>query len=144
VPRNYGAHTSVIATISLGGAEAVMTVEESVDAEVFDAYVEQVLRPTFRRGDVMVLDNLSTHSREPHRGVGRGARGASNLAGTALAGLSPVELIWSKIEAAMRAAKAATREELEGLLTAALRLVTESDCRGWFGHCGYQVTSNCN
>jgi len=44
----------------------------------------------------------------------------------------------------MRAAKARTREELERAFTTALQLVTDSDCRGWFTHCGYQVTSNCN
>ncbi|MCA1620457.1 MAG: transposase [Acidobacteria bacterium] len=57
---------------------------------------------------------------------------------------SPIELMWSKIKTAMRAAKARTREELERALTAALALVTASDCRGWFTHCGYQVTSNRN
>ena len=42
------------------------------------------------------------------------------------------------------AEQARTREELERALIAALELVTGSDCRGWFGHCGYQVTSNRN
>lgn len=57
---------------------------------------------------------------------------------------SPIELMWSKIETLMRAAKARTREELERALAAALELVTGADCYGWFRHCGYQVTSNRN
>ncbi len=44
----------------------------------------------------------------------------------------------------MRAAKARTREELERALVAALELVTDADCLGWFKHCGYQVTPNRN
>lgn len=44
VPRNYGTQTSLIGAISVSGVEAVMTVEGAVDAEVFDAYVEHVLR----------------------------------------------------------------------------------------------------
>ena len=56
VPRNYGTHTSLIGAISLSGVEAVMTVEGAVDTEVFDAYVEHVLRPAIRRGDVLALD----------------------------------------------------------------------------------------
>jgi hypothetical protein len=52
--------------------------------------------------------------------------------------------MWSKIKTAMRAVKARTREELERALMAALKLVTGSDCCGWFTHCGYQVTSNRN
>ena len=61
VPRNYGAQTSIISAMSLKGADATMTVEGAVDTDTFNAYVEQVLRPTIRRGDVLVLDNLSAH-----------------------------------------------------------------------------------
>jgi transposase len=144
VPRNYGAQTSLIGTISLSGVEAVMTVEGAVDTDVFDAYVEQVLGPTIRRGDVMVLDNLSAHHASRIEEVA-GERGASVIRLSPYSpDFSPIELMWSKIKTLMRAAKAGTREELERGLTAALRLVTESDCRGRFTHCGYWVTSNCN
>jgi hypothetical protein len=51
--------------------------------------------------------------------------------------------MWSKIKAAMRSAKARTREELEQAFDAALKLITKADCWGWFAHCGYQVTLNC-
>ncbi len=57
---------------------------------------------------------------------------------------SPIELMWSKIKASLRAAKARTREELERALVSALELVTGTDCLGWFKHCGYQVASNRN
>jgi transposase len=57
---------------------------------------------------------------------------------------SPIELMWSKIKASLRAAKAPTRGELERALVAALELVTDSDCLGWYKHCGYQVTLNRN
>jgi transposase len=56
----------------------------------------------------------------------------------------PIEMMWSKIKAAMRAAKARTREELEQAFAAAMQMVTQADCWGWFAHCGYQVTFNCN
>lgn len=144
VPRNYGAHTSLIGAISLSGVEATMTVEGAVDTEVFDAYVEHVLRPTIRRGDIFVLDNLSAHhaSRIEEVAEERGARVI--WLSPYSPDFSPIELMWSKIKTAMRAAKARTREELERALMAALKLVTKSDCRSWFGHCGYQVTSNRN
>ena len=57
---------------------------------------------------------------------------------------SPIELMWSKIKAGLRAAKARTREELERALVAALELVTGTDCLGWFKHYGYQVAANRN
>jgi transposase len=144
VPRNYGTHTSLIGAISLGGVDAVMTVEGAVDTVVFDAYVEHVLRPTIRRGDVLVLDNLSAHHASRIEEVAEECGARVIWLAPYSPDFSPIELMWSKVKAAMRAAKARTREELERALTAALELVTGSDCHGWFTHCGYQVTSNRN
>jgi len=61
VPRNYGQQTSIISAVSLAGPSATFTVEGAVDTAVFDAYLEQVLRPTIEAGDVLILDNLSAH-----------------------------------------------------------------------------------
>lgn len=144
VPRNYGTQTSLVGAISLSGVEAVMTVEGAVDTEVFDAYVEHILRPTLRRGDVLVLDNLSAHHASRIEEVAAECGARVIWLSPYSPDFSPIELMWSKIKAAMRAAKARTREELERALMAALELVTKADCRGWFGHCGYQVTSNRN
>lgn len=144
VPRNYGAQTSVISTTGLAGPEAVWMLEGAVDADAFNVYVERVLGPTVRRGGILVLDNLGAHraSRIEEMAAGRGAR-VIWLAPYS-PDFSPIELMWSKIKAALRAAKARTREELERALVTALELVTCSDCLGWFTHCGYQVTSNRN
>ena len=144
VPRNYDAHTSVISTLSLAGPEAVWTIEGAVDTDAFNVYVERVLRPTIRRGDILVLDNLRAHhaSRIEEEAAQRGA--SVIWLAPYSPDFSPIELMWSKIKACMRAAKARTREELERALVAALELVTGADCLGWFKHCGYQVTPNRN
>lgn len=144
VPRNYGTQTSLIGVIALSGVEAVMTVEGAVDTEVFDAYVEHVLRPTIRRGDVLVLDNLSAHHASRIEEVAEECGARVIWLAPYSPDFSPIELMWSKIKTLMRAAKARTREELERAWTAALEFVTGADCHGWFGHCGYQVTSNRN
>ena len=144
VPRNYGPQTSIISAISLSGADATMTVEGAVDTDTFNAYVEQVLRPTMRRGDVLVLDNLSAH-RASRIEVVAAECGAQVLwLAPYSPDFSPIELMWSKIKTAMRAAKARTAEELNDALVAALELVTRADCFGWFSHCGYQVTRKRN
>lgn len=144
VPRNYGVHTSVISTLGLSGPEAVWTVEGAVDTDAFNVYLERVLRPTIRRGDILVLDNLRAHhaSRIEEMAAERGAE-VIWLAPYS-PDFSPIELMWSKIKTSLRAAKARTREELERALVAALELVTGADCLGWFKHCGYQVTRNRN
>lgn len=144
VPRNYGSQTSLIGALSLSGVEAVMTVEGAVDTDVFNAYLEQVLGPTIKRGDVLVLDNLSAHhaSRIEEVAATRGARVI--WLSPYSPDFSPIELLWAKIKGAMRTAKARTQEEVERAVQAALERITKSDCRGWFRHCGYRVTSNCN
>lgn len=144
MPRNYGPQTSLIGTLSRSGIEAVMTLEGAVDADAFNAYVEHLLRPTIKAGDLLVLDNLTAHHASRIEEVAEECEAKVIWLSPYSPDFSPIELLWSKIKTALRAAKARTREELERALTAALELITESDCLGWFTHCGYQVTSNCN
>jgi transposase len=115
-----------------------------VDTDVFNVYVERVLRPTIRRGDILVLDNLRAHHASRIEAVAEECAARVIWLSPYSPDFSPIELMWSKIKASLRAAKARTREELERALVAALDLVTDSDCRGWFKHCGYQVASNRN
>ena len=138
-PRNYGTHTSVIGAIGLRGLVATLTVEGAVDTEVFNAYAERVLGPRLRKGDVVVLDNLTAHRASRIEKVAE-ARGARVLWLPPYSpDYSPIEQCWSKIKAYLRGAKARTREALEEALTAALGLVTKADIRGWFKHCGYSL-----
>lgn len=144
VPRNYGQQTSIISALGLSGPTATFTVEGAVDTLCFNGYVEQVLRPTIEVGDILILDNLSAHRASCIEEVAA-ERGATVIWLSPYSpDFSPIELMWSKIKSALRAAKARTREELEQALMTALKLVTAADCAGWFRHCGYQVASNCN
>ena len=143
VPRNYGAQTSILSDLSLGGVEAIMTIEGAVDTLVFDTYVERLLRPTIRAGDVLVLDNLAAHRASSIERVAHECGATVLWLAPYSPDFSPIEMMWSKIKAAMRAAKARTREQLEQALVAALELITKADCLGWFAHCGYQAPLNC-
>jgi transposase len=138
-PRNYGSHTSLIGALGLRGVVAALTVEGAVDAEVFNAYAEQVLGPRLRRGDVVVLDNLGAHPASRIEEVAA-RRGAQVLWLPPYSpDFSPIEQCWSKIKSYLRGAKARTREQLEEALAAALGLVTKADIHGWFKHCGYSL-----
>lgn len=140
VPRNWKASTSMISTIGVGGVEATMLVEGSVDTLCFNAYCQEILRPTLRAGDVIVLDNLGAHR------VGRIEEIAVECGATVLwlppysPDFSPIELMWSKVKAYLKKVKARTQIELEKAIAAALETITASDCVNWFRHCGYQVT----
>jgi transposase len=138
-PRNYGTHTSVIGAMGLRGLVAALTVEGAVDTLCFDAYAERVLGPRLRPGDVVVLDNLTAHraSRIEEVAAGRGAQ-VLWLAPYS-PDFSPIEQCWSKIKAYLRGVKARTAEALDEALAQAIGLVTRSDIRGWFKHCGYSL-----
>jgi transposase len=141
-PRNYGEQTSIVGALSYGrGLVATMTLTGAVDTLAFDAYLVRMLGPQLRRGDVVVLDNLNVHKASQVEGVAEG-RGARVIWLPPYSpDFSPIEQCWSKIKTALRAAKARTREELEKALAEAIKLVTKSDIRGWFKHCGYKVAS---
>ena len=88
-----------------------------------------------------VLDNLNVYKASQVERVAE-ARGARVLwLAPYSPDYSPIEQCWSKIKTTLRAAKARTREELEQALARAIGLVTKSDIRGWFEHCGYKVAS---
>ena len=60
-PRNRGTVTTMIGALTLEGISALMTVTGATDTEVFLAYVNEVLGPTLRPGDIVVLDNVGAH-----------------------------------------------------------------------------------
>ncbi len=142
VPRSYGEQTSIVGALSFGrGLIAVMTLTGAVDTLAFDAYLLRVLAPRLRKGDVVVLDNLNVHKASQVEEVAA-ARGARVVwLAPYSPDYSPIEQCWSKIKTALRTAKARTRDELERALASAIELITKSDIRGWFKHCGYRVAS---
>jgi hypothetical protein len=64
VPRNRGPNTTLLSSMTLEGMGSSLTVEGATTSVVFEAYVEQVLAPSLRRGQVVVLDNLSRPTKE--------------------------------------------------------------------------------
>src|SRR5262252_285931 len=61
VPRNYGSNLTLIASLSLQGMGEAMLLDGSADAAAFETYVEQILAPSLRPGQIVILDNLSIH-----------------------------------------------------------------------------------
>jgi transposase len=139
VPKNTGRNLTLLGALSCRGLEAVMTVEGATDALVFQAYGEQVLAPTRRRGDVVVMDNLSAH-KGPAVAAAIAATGAQLLYLPSYSPeYSPIEHCWSKLKTLLRGSKARTREALDQALTRLIPTLTSSDAKGWFAHCGYPL-----
>ncbi|HEX8371084.1 MAG TPA: IS630 family transposase [Pyrinomonadaceae bacterium] len=141
VPRNYGASTSMLATIGVEGVQAMMTIEGSVDTIVFNEYCLQILRPTLKAGDVIVLDNLRAHRASRIEEIANQCSARVIWLPPYSPDFSPIELMWSKVKTYLKKVKARTQSELEKAIALALETITISDCLNWFRHCGYEVTT---
>lgn len=128
--------------MGIDGVAALFILEGAVDTSAFDVYVERVLRPTMKAGDIFVLDNLTAHHASQIEAVAQECRAEVLWLAPYSPDFSPIELLWSKIKGGLRKAKARTIEELERALNQGLELITQDDCRAWFEHCGYSVASD--
>ncbi len=137
-----GHQRAMISTIGCSGVEATMTAGGSVDTLCFNAYCEQVLRPTLKAGDVIVLDNLGAHRASRIEEITATCGAQVIWLPPYSPDFSPIELMWSKLKAYLKKVKARTQSELEKAIAVALETITTSDCINWFRHCGYEVTLN--
>ena len=137
VPRNRGSNTTLLASMSLEGMGPCLAVEGPTTKAVFEAYVEQVLVPSLRPGQVVILDNLGAHKGERVRELIEG-RGCSLLFLPPYSpDFSPIEEAFSKIKALLRKAAARVRGALLEAMGRAISAVTPEDAVGFFSHCGY-------
>ena len=134
--------TTMISSIRADGSAACMTIDGATCAEVFRAYVEHVLAPTLRPGDIVILDNLSAHKDAQ-------AQACIEAAGATLMPLppyspdfNPIERMWSKIKEHLRDTKARTQQTLEQAIANAIAQVTPQDARAWFNAAGYPTSQN--
>src|SRR3712207_2912834 len=137
VPRNRGPNTTLLSCMSVEGMGSSLTVEGATNRDVFEAYVERVLSPELRPGQVMVMDNLTTHKGERVRELIE-ERGCKLLYLPPYSpDFNPIEEAFSKIEGLLRKGEARTREALVEAIGTAISAVTTKDARGYFEHCGY-------
>jgi transposase len=109
------------------------------DTEAFATFMEQVLGPELRSGDVVVLDNLAAHKTERVRQAVQ-ARGAVLLFLPPYSpDLSPIEKAWSKVKSWLRTRATRTALALGYAIGEALDRITAADCLGYFASCGLPV-----
>ena len=137
---HWQTHT-VIAALRPTELTATAVFDGPIDTATFHAYVEQVLVPTLRRGDVVVLDNLAAHK---HPAV----RTAIEQAGAQLRFLppyspdfNPIEMAFAKLKAFFRAARPRTFDHVCESMATALALFLPDECANYVRHCGYRVTT---
>lgn len=133
-PGGHWKILTILSALSLRGMVATMTIEAATDTQIFLAYVEQVLCPALRPGDVVVMDNLSSHKVNGVRELIEKAGAEVLYLPPYSPDLNPIEKAWAKLKQLLRRAKARTREALEAAIDDALKLITEQDAKAWFRH----------
>jgi transposase len=143
VPQGHWRMTTLVAGIRADGVVAPFALEGSMDGLTFESYVEQILVPCLRPGDIVVLDRLSAHrGGAVARAVRKAGAGVWYLPPYS-PDFNPIENIWSKVKGALRSAAARTQEALWEALRQAVAAVTAQDCQHSFTHCGYHATPMC-
>jgi transposase len=137
VPRNRGPNTTLLSSMSISGIGPSLAVEGATNREVFETYVERVLAPRLRPGQVVVMDNLTAHK-------GDKVKELIEEQGCELIYLppyspdfNPIEEAFSKIKSLVRKSEARSREALVDAIGKGISMVTAEDARGFFAHCGY-------
>lgn len=136
--------TTMISSIRIDGSSACMTIEGATNTEIFHQYVKEILLPTLRPGDIVIMDNLSAHKSsktlEAIQSVGAHVRFLPAYSPD----LNPIELMWSKVKGLLRKTQARCPESLLTAIANALDKVSACDAAGWFAHCGCAFFLKCS
>lgn len=142
VPHGHWQTTTFVGALRTSGMTAPLVIDGAMNGDLFLAYVQQQLIPTLRRGDIVVMDNLSSHKKP-------GVREALELVGLELVGatlaylppyspdLNPIELAFSKLKTLLRKYAERTQESLWDRIGKLIDEFTPTECRNYFKHCGY-------
>lgn len=136
-PHGHWYTTTMISSIRLDGTTSCMAIDAATDTEVFRAFVSHVLCPSLREGDIVIMDNLSSHKSGPTIEMIEAAGAQALFLPAYSPDLNPIEKMWSKVKESLRAAEARTQEDLMIAISRALKRVTARDAMNWFASCGY-------
>jgi transposase len=138
VPRKRGKNTTLLASMTIEGMGPSLAVEGATTAVVFEAYVEKVLAPSLKEGQIAVMDNLGAHRPKKVRELIE-ERGAKLLYLPSYSpDYNPLEEAFAKVKNLLRNAAARTRGALVEAIGVALSGVSAQDVRGYFEHAGYR------
>lgn len=138
-PHGHWNTTTLIAALGLDGLRCSMVLDGPVNAEAFEAFVEHVLAPQLKPGDIVVMDNLGSHKRLRTRELIEAAGAELLFLPPYSPDLNPIELIFSKIKRLLRGMASRTREALWNTMQSVLDQITLYDATHCFLHCGYTL-----
>jgi len=140
-PCSHWQMHTVVVGLRLQGLTAPAVFSGPIDTDSFLAYVQQVLAPTLRPGDVVVLDNLAVH-KHPDVLAHLASVGARvHFLPPYSPDFNPIEQAFAKLKAFLRAARPRTFDQVNALVATALTLFTPRECANYIENCGYRVTT---
>jgi transposase len=139
-PQGHWKVMTAVAAVRLDGLTAPFTIDCPMDGQIFEVYVRQVLVPTLRPGDVVVMDNLSAHKRPQIQPMIERAGASLVYLPPYSPDFNPIEMIWSKVKRLLRTIAARTVDALHDAFGRAFAAVTPADISGCFRHCGYATS----
>lgn len=129
----------MISSIRLDGTTACMHLSGAADTAAFVAYIGEVLCPTLRQGDIVVMDNLAVHKSPAVLELVRAVGAEVRFLPAYSPDLNPIEKMWSKIKGLLRSTEARTPEQLDEAISMAFSKITAKNAMGWFASCGYSI-----
>ena len=138
IPHGHWKATTFVAGLRLSGLDAPMVIDGPIDGAGFRTYVERILSPTLRPGDVVVMDNLGSHKSAAVREAIEAAGASLRFLPPYSPGFNPIEMAFAKLKALLRKAATRTRDALWNAGADALDAFTPSECANYFAAAGYE------
>lgn len=137
VPHGHWKTTTLIAALDSRGMRCSTTVDGTVNRDVFEAFVAQVLVPTLKAGEIVVMDNLSSHKGQQVRSMIESTGAKLLFLPPYSPDLNPIELAFSKLKQLLRSAGHRTMTALWQDVQRMLDLISTDDATHFLRHCGY-------
>jgi len=137
VPHGHWKTTTFVGALRVTGMTAPMVIDGAMNGELFLAYVQQQLIPTLRAGDIVVMDNLSSHKRAGVRESIETTNATLMYLPPYSPDLNPIELAFSKFKSLLRRSAERTVERLWKRIGQLVEDFKPNECRNYFRHCGY-------
>lgn len=131
-PGGHWKIMTILSAMSLDGMIATMTIEEPTDSDIFLAYIEHVLCPKLEPGQVVVMDNLSSHKADRVCELIEKREARVLYLPPYSPDLNPIEKAWAKLKHLLRSTKARSKEALDQAITQLLPCITPQDAQAWF------------
>jgi transposase len=139
VPHGHWKTTTLVAALGREGMRCSMTIDGAVNRDAFEAFCEQILSPTLSAGDVVVMDNLSSHKGVRVKQLIESAGATLLYLPPYSPDLNPIELAFAKLKQLLRSAAHRTIDTLWADVQRMLNCINASDAEGFFRHCGYTL-----